>query len=154
MKMSWLAAVLAVAVAACGGDPQGASAAGGTQPPDEDMPRAFFVAPRDGDMISIDLPVLFEFDTEHFTISAVPSPGEPHRAGVGHYHLAVDTACLRDGVSIPQEAPWIHLDDGSDVMEMFLEAGEYSFTVQVGDDAHLAVPGLCETISMTVEDGV
>ena len=39
-------------------------------------------------------------------------------------------------------------------MELTLEGGEYRFSVQIGDDEHRTIEGLCETITIRMEDGI
>ena len=34
------------------------------------------------------------------------------------------------------------------------EPAEYELTLQIGDDAHRTQEGLCETISVTIADGI
>ena len=145
---------------ACGGGEE-APASGGEMEmesmPEEapaPEPRVFFVAPRDGAEISVDVPVVFEFGSENFEISPVPEEAAAPREGMGHYHLGVDTECLPVGEIIPQGDPWIHFGDGSNTIEMFLEPGEHTFAVQMGDDEHRTLEGLCETISIELADGI
>jgi hypothetical protein len=45
----------------------------------------------------------------------------------------------------------VHFGTGSNNIEMSLTPGKHTFAVQVGDDLHRAVEGLCETISVNVE---
>ena len=117
-------------------------------------PRVFFVAPQDQEEISVDVGASFEFGVENFEISPVPDPLETVREGVGHYHLGVDTDCLPVGQVIPQGDPWIHFGDGSNTIDMQLEPGRYTFAVQIGDDEHRTLEGLCETIEIEIADGI
>ena len=164
VNRSWLAGITVfVAVAtACGGGgceaPESASEMEMAEPESapEPMgdPRVFFVAPRDGEEISVDIPVAFEFGTENFEISPVPETVPPVRESLGHFHLGVDTDCLPAGEVIPQSDPWIHFGDGSNTIEMSLEPGEHQFAVQIGDDEHRTLDGLCETITVMLEEGI
>jgi hypothetical protein len=121
--------------------------------------RVFFVSPKNGDTVTS--PVKFEFGSDQFQIAAVPA-GEVKEArpDVGHFHLGVDQDCLAAGTAIPKAeagaAPgaagsWIHFGTGSNTIEMSLTPGPHKFSVEVGDDLHHAVEGLCETISVTVK---
>ena len=76
-------------------------------------------------------------------ISPVPQ-GEVKeaRAGMGHYHLGVDTDCLPAGTDIPKAeagatpgnaGSWIHFGTGSNNIEMALTPGPHKFSVEVGD---------------------
>ena len=162
-QRSWLAAVLVLTATTitCGGgdapEPEGEEmemAEPEAAPESVDQPRVFFVAPEDGQEISVDVPVVFEFGTENFEIGAVPEPVEQVRGGVGHYHLGVDAECLPAGEIIPQADPWIHFGDGSNTIEMSLEPGDHRFSVQMADDEHRTIEGLCETITVILEEGI
>src|SRR5918993_521930 len=114
--------------------------------------RVFFVEPKNG--ATVKSPVKFVFANEQVQISPVPA-GEVKeaRADMGHYHLGVDTDCVSTGTPIPKAeagaaagnaGSWIHFGNGSDNIEMSLTPGPHKFAVQVGDDLHRAVEGLCE----------
>ena len=119
-----------------------------------DTPRVFFRAPRDETDHPTEIPLGLTFGVENFEISPVPEEVESSRAGLGHYHLGVDAECLPAGEVIPAADPWVHFGDGSDGMELQLEGGEYRFSVQIGDDEHRTLEGLCETITIRMEDGI
>jgi hypothetical protein len=117
------------------------------------MGKVFFVEPKDGATVSSKQPVKFVFGKDNYTIAAVPE-GEVKeaRANMGHFHLGVDKQCLPAGQEIVRGTPdWVHFGTGSDNIEMSLTPGVHTFAVQVGDDLHRAVDGLCQTISITVE---
>ena len=117
-------------------------------------PRVFFVAPADQSDNPAEIGVAFEFGVENFEISPVPDPMNAVREAVGHYHLGVAAECLPVGEIIPQGDPWVHFGDGSNTIEVQLEPGEYQMSVQVGDDEHRTLEGLCDTITVRVEDGI
>jgi hypothetical protein len=149
-----LAAVLVLACAACG-QPEPAEEAV-AEPMAEPMPeptgpRAIFVQPEDG--ATVQSPVQLEFGTENFQISAVPQ-GEvtDPRPDLGHHHVGIDTECLPDGDMIPQASPWVHFGDGSAVIDMQLAPGPHTLTLQIGDDLHQTIAGLCTTISVDVTE--
>ncbi len=155
--------VLILAVGCGGGAPAGEDDAmeGGAGMEEEAAaepiatPRVFFVAPRDGEEISVDIPVAFEFGSENFEISPVPEDFEQPRADMGHYHLGVDVECLAGGTVIEQGTPsWVHFGDGSNTFEISLEPGEHMFALQIGDDEHRTLGGLCETITISLEEGI
>ncbi len=112
-------------------------------------PRVFFVTPEDGATVSS--PVSFEFGHENFMIEA-RGDGEIHE-GAGHHHIGVDTECLPPNTPIPEADPWVHFGDGSAIIEMQLEPGEHTLTIQVGDGMHVTLdePGLCSSITITVD---
>ena len=156
------AAFAAVGAAACGGAPEEAAPESAPEPMEEAAaadessgePRVFFVAPIDETDHATEIPLGITFGIENFEIGAVPEEVTTVREGVGHYHLALDTECLPAGEIIPSADPWVHFGDGSDGMEMQLEGGEYRLTVQIGDDEHRTLEGLCDTIVVRMEDGI
>ncbi len=114
----------------------------------EGAPRIFFIEPADG--ATVTSPVTFTFGYENFIIEP---KGDIHE-GAGHHHIAIDTECLPPGEAIPEADPWVHFGDGSATIEMQLPAGEQTLTIQIGDGEHVTLdePGLCQTITITVEE--
>lgn len=114
--------------------------------------RVFFVTPTNGATIKPMSTIEFG-SSGGVTVAAVP-PGElkPEqvRPNMIHYHIAVDADCLPEGTVIPKADPWVHFGDGKNVIEMSLAPGAHRLTVQAGDDMHRTLPGLCETINVTV----
>ena len=157
LKGSLVLAVLVTAGAvACGG---GSSGSGGEAESAADdassaTPRVFFVAPMNETDHATEVPLGLTFGVENFQISAVPEEAASPREGLGHYHLGVNAECLPAGEIIPMADPWVHFGDGGDGMELTLEGGEYRFSVQIGDDEHRTIEGLCETITIRMEDGI
>jgi hypothetical protein len=112
-------------------------------------PRAFFVQPADG--ATVQSPVQLEFGVENFQIAAVPAGTVTEtRPALGHHHVGIDTDCLPTGTVIPQATPWVHFGDGKNVIEMQLPPGQHRLTLQVGDDLHQTIEGLCSTITVNV----
>ena len=150
-----LAVVLASGLVACGGgEPEAepmAEEPTAEAPMDRSSmtPSVSFVMPADGATVSS--PVAMEFMVSNLTISPVPSEVESPREGMGHHHVSIDTECLPVGAEIPQADPWVHFGDGSMTYETLLPAGQFTLTLQIGDDEHRTQEGLCTTISITVE---
>jgi len=114
-------------------------------------PRVFFVQPQDG--ASVTSPVRLEFGAEDFQIAAVPQGTVTEtRPNLGHHHVGIDTDCLPPGTAIPRAAPWVHFGDGKNVIDMQLPAGQHRLTLQIGDDLHRTIEGLCSTITVTVAE--
>ena len=113
-------------------------------------PRVFFVQPLDGTTVMS--PVTLEFASENFRIAAVPQPAptDVTRPALGHYHIGVDADCLPTGTPIPRASPWVHFGDGKNVIDMQLPPGMHRLTLQIGDDLHRTIEGLCETITVNV----
>lgn len=131
--------LLTLTLGACG---QGAPAPGR---------RVFFVQPQDG--ATVKSPVRLEFGAQDFTIAAVPQGTVTEtRPDLGHHHVAIDADCLPTGTAIPRAAPWVHFGDGKNVIDMQLPTGTHRLTLQIGDDLHRTIEGLCSTISVTVTE--
>jgi len=124
-----------------------AAACGGSQPAG---PRVFFVQPQDG--ATVKSPVRLEFGAQDFQIAAVPAGTVTEsRPNVGHHHVGVDADCLPPGTVIPRAAPWVHFGDGKNVIDMQMPSGQHRLTLQVGDDLHRTIEGLCNTITVNVQ---
>ena len=115
----------------------------------QEGPRVFFASPADGATVSS--PIQFEFGSEGFSLLPVPEEVEQPRFAAGHYHIGFNTECLAVGEVIPQSDPWVHFGDGSATFETLMPPGEHTFAVQVGDDEHRTLEGLCSRITVTVE---
>jgi len=114
-------------------------------------PRVFFVEPKDG--ATVKSPVHLKFGIENYQVAAVPQGTvTTARAGMGHYHVAVDSDCLAPGTTIQKAAPWVHFGTGNSEIDMQLPPGMHKLTLQLGDDMHRAVEGLCTSISVNVTE--
>ncbi len=149
------AALLAAAfiTAACGSEAPPSQPAGGSAPATSAaVPatgRVFFVEPQDG--ATVKSPVHLRFGIEKLEILPVPQGDvQTARAGVGHHHVGVDTECLPPGTVIPKAAPWVHFGDGKNEIDMQLEPGRHKLALEIGDDKHTTLPGLCATITVNV----
>lgn len=124
--------------------PPPAAAASGT-------PRVFFIEPQNG--ATVKSPVKLRFGAENFQIAAVPQGDvTTARAAMGHHHIGVDTECLPPGSVIPKANPWVHHGGGQTEMDMQLTPGPHKLTLQIGDDKHTTIEGLCSTINVTVTE--
>jgi uncharacterized protein DUF4399/uncharacterized protein DUF6130 len=113
-------------------------------------PRVLFVEPKNG--ATVKSPVHLKFGVRNFEIAAVP-PGDvtKSRPGVGHYHIGIDQTCLASGKVIVKGTPsWVHLGDGKDEIDMQLPPGRHKLALQIGDDLHKTLPGLCATVTVNV----
>ena len=113
-------------------------------------PRIFFVEPKNG--ASVKSPVHLKFGIENYKIAAVPDGTvTTARPGVGHFHVGVDTGCLKPGETIVKGTPsWIHFGKGDAEIDMQLTPGKHRLALQLGDDLHNTVKGLCSTITVNV----
>jgi hypothetical protein len=124
------------------GGPPAASATSST-------PRVFFIEPAEG--ATVKSPVKLKFGIAGYEISPVPAGDVVSaRAGMGHHHVGVDTECLPPGTVIPKAAPWVHFGNGSNEIDMQLPPGQHKLTLEIGDDTHTTIPGLCTTITVNV----
>ena len=127
------------------------AACGGNAPAQPEGPRVFFVQPQDG--ATVKSPVRLEFGAEDFQIAAIPAGTVAEtRPNLGHHHVGIDADCLPPGTAIPRAAPWVHFGDGKNVIDMQLPTGSHRLTLQVGDDLHRTIEGLCQTITVTVNE--
>jgi uncharacterized protein DUF4399/uncharacterized protein DUF6130 len=158
MKQLALVALL-VSVAACSSStpetskPAAPAPAPATPPAAASGPRVFFEEPKDGATVKGPL-VHLKFNVENFTIGAVPpDPVTTVRPNIGHYHVGYDTDCLPPGTEIVKGTPtWIHFGKGDDQMDMQMTPGQHKLALQIGDDKHVTLPGLCQQITVTVTE--
>ena len=141
-------ALIALACVACG-QPEPAPA---PEPaPEPAARRVFFIQPADGAMVQS--PVRLEFGAEEFRIAAVPEGTVTEtRPDLGHHHVAIDADCLPTGTTIPTAAPWVHFGDGKNLIDMQLPPGSHRLTLQIGDDLHQTIEGLCSMITVSVAE--
>ena len=143
-------ALIALASAACG-QPEPAAEPAAASTPEPAGPRVFFIQPADG--ATVQSPVRLEFGAEDFRIAAVPEGTVTEtRPDLGHHHVAIDADCLPAGTAIPRAAPWVHFGDGKNIIDMQLPTGQHRLTLQIGDDLHQTIEGLCSTISVNVTE--
>jgi hypothetical protein len=77
---------------------------------------------------------------------------ETARPGLGHHHVGVDADCLPAGTVIPMAAPWVHFGKGNNEIDMQLPPGRHKLTLQIGDDTHTTIEGLCSSIEVNVAE--
>ena len=113
-------------------------------------PRIFFVEPKSS--ATVKSPLHLKFGIENYKIAAVPDGTVTTvRPGIGHYHLGIDTGCLKPGATIVKGTPsWVHFGKGDDVFDTQLTPGKHKLSLQLGDDLHNTVKGLCSTITVNV----
>ncbi len=154
--VQWVTLALTIFVlAACGAaDMPEQPAEPAAEAPAEDLTaRLVWISPEDG--AEVGTLAHLEFDAVNYEIAPVPQGTvETPREGIAHHHVGTAGECLTTGTMIPQDDPeWIHFGDGSNFIDMQLEPGEYTYTIQAGNDMHEAVAGLCEMITFTVVAG-
>jgi len=113
--------------------------------------RVFFVEPKNG--ATVTSPVHLKFGSQGIKIEAVP-PGDvtKTRPGIGHYHLGVEENCLPAGKNIVKGTPsWVHFGKAETEFDLQLTPGKHKLSLQIGDDLHNTMPGLCSTITVTAK---
>jgi hypothetical protein len=148
----------ALFLTACGSEPASPPAAGSSAPAaapasppasSASGPRVFFVEPQDG--ATVKSPLRLRFGIQNYELAAVPQGTVTDvRAGMGHHHVGVDIDCLAPGTEIPKANPWVHFGDGKSEIDMQLTPGPHKLTLQLGDDKHMTIAGLCQSINVTV----
>ncbi|MBI4475863.1 MAG: DUF4399 domain-containing protein [Acidobacteria bacterium] len=129
-----------------------ASACGGSTPQETSRPRVYFVEPQDG--ATVKSPVKLRFGLDNYELAAVPQGTvETSRPSLGHHHVGVNQDCLPPGTEIVKGTPsWIHFGDAKTEMDMQLPPGQHKLTLQLGDDLHKTIEGLCQTITVNVTE--
>jgi hypothetical protein len=153
-RLSLLAA--AILTAACGSEaPRSETSAPAAEPaaapakPASSGPRVFFIEPQDG--ATVKSPVRLRFGIENYELAAVPQGTvTTARPAMGHHHIGVDIDCLPPGTEIPKANPWVHHGGAQTEMDMQLTPGPHKLTLQLGDDLHKTIEGLCQTVNITV----
>jgi hypothetical protein len=151
-----------VAASACGGSEPApaqpaaeAPAAAPAPAPTTATParRVYFIEPQDG--ATVKSPVKLRFGLEGYELAPVPKDpikADQVRAGVGHHHVGVEMDCLPPGTEIVKGTPsWVHFGTGTTEIDMQLEPGTHKLTLQLGDDLHRTIEGLCQTITVNVQ---
>src|SRR3954465_14370477 len=112
--------------------------------------RVFFVEPKAN--ATVKSPAHLKFGVENYKIAAVPDGTvETARPGVGHFHVGIDVPCVDDGKTIVKGTPsWVHFGKGDSEIDMQLTPGKHKLSLQLGDDLHNTVKGLCSTITVNV----
>ena len=152
-------AAFVVATGACGGSEPPAKpaaeapAAAPAPAPAAPARRVFFVEPKDG--ATVKSPVKAKFGLEGYELAPVPKEAptpEQVRQGMGHHHLGIDMDCLPPGTEIVKGTPsWVHFGTGATEIDVQLEPGTHKLTLQLGDDLHRTIEGLCQTITVNVQ---
>lgn len=154
-------AAIALTAAACGGaepppaEPAAETPAAAAPEPGSAAParRVYFIEPEDG--ATVKSPVKARFGLEGYELAPVPEgtiTPEQVRPGMGHHHLGIDMDCLPPGTEIVKGTPsWVHFGTGATEIDVQLEPGTHKLTLQLGDDLHRTVDGLCQTITVNVQ---
>ena len=108
--------------------------------------KVMFVEPKDGAKVKSPLKVVFGVEALE-----VEPAGEVH-AGKGHHHLIIDADVIDPGTAVPADERHIHYGKGQTEVEVELQPGEHTLTMQFADGLHRSYgEPLSSTIKVTVE---
>ena len=112
--------------------------------------KVMFLEPKNGAIVTS--PVHMKFGSEGIEIGAVPAGDvKTARPGIAHYHVGIGAACLAPGKTIVKGTPsWVHFGKGDSQIDMQLTPGKHRLSLQVADDLHNAIKGLCSSITVNV----
>src|SRR5687768_11400860 len=86
--------------------------------------RVFFTSPADG--ASVSSPVHVTLSAENFTVE----PAGEVKAGAGHLHIMVDTACAAPGQVITKDDTHLHYGQGQLEADLELAPGPHTLCLQ------------------------
>jgi len=92
-----------------------------------------------------------------FTVGMEVKGMRVHKAGevvdgTGHFHIIVDSACVKQGDVIGKDATHIHFGKGQTESKLKLAPGEHALTLQFANGHHESYgKGWCRTIHITVK---
>lgn len=109
--------------------------------------RVFFVNLNDGDTITS--PVEIEMGVEGMTVEPAGMVVE----GKGHHHLIIDGDYIPEGEVVPADETHIHYGKGQTQVEVSLEPGEHTLTLQFADGVHVSYgESLSNTITVIIAE--
>ncbi|AFO92572.1 DUF4399 domain-containing protein [Phaeobacter inhibens] len=148
MIRSTLAAVVACAL------PVSAALAGG-ETPAPDGAEVYFVTPKDGEVVSA--PVTVVFGLRGMGVA----PAGTEKENTGHHHLLIDRPPLGEGedgadelsYGLPSDENHIHFGGGQTETTLDLAPGEHTLQLVMGDYGHVphSTPIFSELITIKVE---
>lgn len=108
--------------------------------------KVFFANLEDGDVITS--PVTVEFGIEGMVVE----PAGEIKENSGHHHLLINHGFIPAGEVIPAgDSTKLHFGNGQTSTEVNLEPGDYTFTMQFANGAHMSYG---EKMSATIEVSV
>lgn len=150
MSVRIAAVLLVLVLAACGGGPGeeasetptpgGGSAAGAGS----GAVAASFKSPKKGAKVSSPVKVKMKAKNVQIEESGVL------KEGAGHFHVMIDTKCVAEGKTIPEDAKHLHYGDASTTAKLKLDSGKHTLCLQLGDGAHKAI-GKTDKVKITVK---
>ena len=145
--VTWIAALIPVAVLVIGLSALSAHAEGGI--PRSERPedaRVYFISPTDGE--SVTSPVVVRFGLGGMGVA--PAGVEKH--GTGHHHVVVDAELPSPNLPIPKSDNYRHFGKGQTEVSLDLAPGSHTLQLVLGDHLHMPhdPPVVSERITITV----
>ncbi|MDH5254789.1 MAG: DUF4399 domain-containing protein [Gammaproteobacteria bacterium] len=109
--------------------------------------RVEILSPRDGDMVSSPVKVVFGLEGMTVAPAGDPTPNS------GHHHLLVDVAAPDLALPIPKDAQHLHFGQGQTEAEVTLAPGPHTLQLLLGDTTHVPhnPPVISAPITITVQ---
>ncbi|NNE70657.1 MAG: DUF4399 domain-containing protein [Rhodothermales bacterium] len=107
--------------------------------------RVFFESPADG--ATVQSPFEVTMGAEGIAVA----PAGTMEENTGHFHIVVNGPLVPAGAVIPADSLHLHYGTGAASATLDLPAGEHVLRLQMGDGAHMAIEGLSDQITVTVE---
>ena len=105
------------------------------------------LSPRNGDIVSSPVKVVFDLQGMTLVPAGDPTPNS------GHHHLLVDVPAPDLGQPIPKDAQHLHFGQAQTEVEITLPPGPHTLQLLLGDSNHVPQnpPLLSSPISITVQ---
>lgn len=107
--------------------------------------RVFFESPTDG--ATVQSPVAVSMGAEGIEVAPAGIMDE----NSGHFHIVVNQPLVAAGAVIPADSLHLHYGTGAATTMLDLPPGQHVLRLQMGNGAHLAIDGLSDEITITVE---
>jgi hypothetical protein len=121
------------------------SAAGLAGCGDDDDHNVAFSSPKDGATVTNPVKVAMTA-----TGTTIEPAGEVHEHA-GHFHIAIDTACVKKGKAVPVgTAQYQHYGKAQTTAELTLTPGRHRLCLQVANGAHVVADDDTDTITVNV----
>ncbi|MDN5204101.1 DUF4399 domain-containing protein [Fulvivirgaceae bacterium BMA10] len=97
---------------------------------EETKPEVFFLSPQDGDTVGTTVRV--SMGVKGMEVEPAGAVNE----GKGHHHIIIDGSFIEKGVVVPADSTHIHYGKGQTEVEVTLQPGTHTLTMQFADGFH------------------
>ena len=97
---------------------------------EEIKPEVFFLLPHDGDTVGTTVSV--SMGVKGMEVEPAGAVNE----GKGHHHIIIDGSFIEKGVVVPADSTHIHYGKGQTEVEVTLQPGTHTLTMQFADGFH------------------